>query len=503
MLLLNLQPASASPLLPSQGVREKTTPSDHTLMKKARRALRTRKLEKSVKHLQTLLTRNPTHQRAWWHLSTASLFQKDWTTMHHALTELLILDPSNQQAKDRHAYADLRRKGFDQTLKLPPPGRPSITQSTEILKTQRVTLVAGGDLHLGRISPTGHLTVPKDGVSHWLQNIRPFIQQGELAFANLETVLLDEGSSQKCSPRSTACSAFRVPTSFATGIGDTGFNLLSTANNHSGDFGISGILSTTRALNRASTHHRKPIHHSGATGQVATITVRGIRISMVAFGTGSWLPYRVTEVREATKIIRALAKQSDIVIVSVHAGAEGNRAQHVPHHRETFYGENRGHMRHFSHGVIDAGADLVLGHGPHVLRGMELYRDRVIAYSLGNLSSYRTLAMGHPKNISALLHLEIDGTGQLLLGKVIPLILSRSGRPGHDPKNRAIQRIRHLSTVDFPRSALPLDSNGVIVLKTPKAPPPNLNHPTQPPHTFSPPPAFQKELQPTGLLWLD
>jgi len=206
--------------------------------------------------------------------------------MYHPLTELLVLDPSNQQAKNRRAYAALRREGSAQTLKLG-SAAPAPPPPTKFLETQRIKLIAGGDLHLGRISSTHHLTVPKHGVSHWLQDIRPYIQQGELAFANLETVLFDEGSSQKCGTWSTACSVLLVPTSFAKGAGDTGFNLLSTANNHEGDFGISGILSTIRALNRASTHPRKPIHHSGATGQVAPITVRGVRISMVAFGTGA------------------------------------------------------------------------------------------------------------------------------------------------------------------------------------------------------------------------
>ena len=86
--------------------------------------------------------------------------------------------------------------------------------------------------------------------------------------------------------------------------------------------------------------------------------------------------------------MRALDTTHDIVIVSFHGGAEGSKALHVPYGQETFYGENRGHLREFTHTVIDAGADLVWGHGPHVLRGMEVYKDRLIAYSLGNFATY-------------------------------------------------------------------------------------------------------------------
>lgn len=451
-------PAGLSDPAPSPKTRE----PDLTLLRKGRREIRAKRLKRGVSHLQEFLKANPTHQRGWWYLSNASLRRRDWSTMHHALTQVLALDPDNVKARMRRSYAQLRKDGFDQTLLLPHSVDPGPAYPLENPEDERITLVAGGDLHLGRVMSPHQKALPTHGVAHWLRDIQPFIRQGEIAFANLETVLLDEGVSRKCREWSTACSAFKVPKAYAEGIGRVGFNLLSTANNHAFDFGFSGVVSTAEALNEATTHSNGPIYHSGATGEVAFWRIRGVRVSMVAFGTGSWLPYRVTDVEEAQKVVAALARQSEIVIVSVHGGAEGNSAQRVPEGRETFHCENRGDMRRFSHGVIDAGADLVLGHGPHVLRGMELYQDRIIAYSLGNLSSYRTLAMGHPKNISALLQIELTGTGRLVKGRVVPLILSRAGRPGLDPKGRAVQKIRYLSGVDFPGTALPLDRYGVI-----------------------------------------
>ena len=76
----------------------------------------------------------------------------------------------------------------------------------------------------------------------------------------------------------------------------------------------------------------------------------------------------------------------------MHAGAEGSDRAHVEPGPETYLGEPRGDSVAFTHAVVDAGADLVVGSGPHVLRGLEWYRGRLIAYSLGNASGYRTLS---------------------------------------------------------------------------------------------------------------
>ena len=75
----------------------------------------------------------------------------------------------------------------------------------------------------------------------------------------------------------------------------------------------------------------------------------------------------------------------------MQGGAEGSDKTHVTSGHEIFLGEDRGDLITFSHAVIDAGADVVFGHGPHVMRGMEFYKGRLIAYSLGNFCGYRVL----------------------------------------------------------------------------------------------------------------
>jgi hypothetical protein len=87
-------------------------------------------------------------------------------------------------------------------------------------------------------------------------------------------------------------------------------------------------------------------------------------------------------------LVSQLAATHDIVIVSFHGGAEGNGAEVLPFAREIFAGEDRGNVVEFARAMVDAGADLVIGHGPHVVRPLELYHDRLIAYSLGNFATY-------------------------------------------------------------------------------------------------------------------
>ena len=123
--------------------------------------------------------------------------------------------------------------------------------------------------------------------------------------------------------------------------------------------------------------------------------------------------------------MRKAAAQADIVVVAMHAGAEGSGATHVPHGTETFLGENRGDSRRFSHAVIDAGADLVVGSGPHVIRGLERYHGRLIAYSLGNFAGYKNFGTGGTLSLSAILRVELRGDGAFVGGTWISLQAGR------------------------------------------------------------------------------
>ena len=136
------------------------------------------------------------------------------------------------------------------------------------------------------------------------------------------------------------------------------------------------------------------------------------------------------------------------------------QALHVPEGRETFYGENRGNLREFTHTVIDAGADLVLGHGPHVLRGMEVYNDRLIAYSLGNFATYGRFNLSGNLGIGAVLEVVMDDQGRFLGGKVLPTRQEGEGVPVKDTNGKAIDLVRMLSADDFPGTAVKVAQDG-------------------------------------------
>ena len=155
------------------------------------------------------------------------------------------------------------------------------------------------------------------------------------------------------------------------------------------------------------------------------------------------------------------ARKVDIVIVSFHGGAEGAAAQHVPYGPETYLGGARGDLRAFTHAVIDAGADLLLGHSPHVVRGMEIYKNKLVAYSLGNFAFYRFPFAG-PTALSLILDANIGPNGEFLGGRIHPLMQDGQSGPRLDPKGTVINVIRQLSKDDFGATAVNVASDGTI-----------------------------------------
>ena len=176
------------------------------------------------------------------------------------------------------------------------------------------------------------------------------------------------------------------------------------------------------------------IHHSGREGTVASWIANGRRVALVAFapnvGSNS-----LNDPQIGVPLVTQLAATHDIVIVSFHGGAEGNGAEVLPFAREIFAGEDRGNVVEFAHAMIDAGADLVLGHGPHVVRPMELYHDRLIAYSLGNFATYYGISVEGIRGIAPILQFTLDDDGRFVSGHE-----SRPPRRSAPPDPRSIPR---------------------------------------------------------------
>ena len=151
----------------------------------------------------------------------------------------------------------------------------------------------------------------------------------------------------------------------------------------------------------------------GREGTVASFIANGRRIAMVAFapnvGSNS-----LNDPQIGLPLVADLAAKHDIVIVSFHGGAEGNGAEVLPFAREIFAGEDRGNVVEFAHAMIDAGADIVLGHGPHVVRPLEIYKDRLIAYSLGNFATYYGISVEGIRGIAPILLVTLDDEGRFV-----------------------------------------------------------------------------------------
>ncbi len=291
-----------------------------------------------------------------------------------------------------------------------------------------VTIAAVGDIVMGTTSnpPPARGRTFFDAVTADLA--------GDVVLGNLEGTL-SVGGSSKCGAGSTNCYAFQTPPSYAAWLEKAGFTVLNLANNHAFDYGRSGQAQTIAALER----HRLAM--TGRPGQIAYQKVGEMKVAIVGFAPYRWAQ-SLTSIPAARRLVKKAAATADVVIVTMHAGAEGVDHTHVRPGTERYLGENRGNVVAFSHAVVESGADLVIGHGPHVLRGMEWYRGRLIAYSLGNFAGYKVFSLGGPLSVSGILRITLRGDGAFDSGTLVPTMLGRYGaaraRPGRaGPRNRA------------------------------------------------------------------
>ena len=311
-----------------------------------------------------------------------------------------------------------------------------------------VEIAATGDITLGSTPE-----LPPDGGRSLFAGVERELR-GELVLGNLETALTDTGTS-KCGAGSTDCFSFRAPPEYARTLKQAGFTILNLANNHSFDYGATGQAETVAALAEA----RLP--HTGRPGEIAYRRAGRARIAVLGFAPYPWAQ-DLLDLDAARRLVRRAAAKADLVVVTMHAGAEGNAATRVPEGAEFHHGERRGDSRAFAHAVVDAGADLVLGHGPHVLRGIEWYRGRLVAYSLGNFSSYRNLALTGASGVSGILQVSLEADGAWRGGRLVPVQLVGDGTPRLEPGGQAIEAVRSLSLADFGPRAMRVGPGGAL-----------------------------------------
>ena len=311
-----------------------------------------------------------------------------------------------------------------------------------------VAIVATGDIVMGSTP-----NLPSDGGRSFFSDVQTDLA-GDVVLGNLEGTLSTGGGS-KCGKGSTNCFAFQTPPSYARWLQQAGFTVMNLANNHAYDFGAGGLRQTTDALARVG------LEWTGRPGQVTVQKVAGIRVALVGFAPYPWAQ-SLTDIAAAKKLVRRAARSADVVVVTMHAGAEGGDRQHVERGTELFLGENRGDSMRFAHAVVDAGADLVVGSGPHVLRGMEWYKGRLIAYSLGNFAGYKVFSLGGPLSTSGILRVTLRGDGKFEAGRLVPTHLVGAGLPAIDPAEVAHGAVRTLSREDFGARAVKISRDGIL-----------------------------------------
>ncbi len=404
---------------------------------------------------------------------------------------------------------------------------PTSVAADDVPARTLIKIRAVGDTMLGTNFPRNML--PPDNTSP-LQQITPLLQGADITFANYEGTLCDGGQSQKCAAHGSAsaargripevaaahgsggsrasmrpphlgilpgasaargrmpevaaahgsggtpaslhvvrgtkqgvaqanCFAFRSPRKFAEFVKEAGFDVVSLANNHILDFGEDCRDQTEKTLDALG------IAWSGRQGTVARFERNAIPFSFIAFHSARHTNTTL-DIEAAQQMIAAEKALGNLVMVSFHGGAEGLLALHVPHKAELFMSEDRGHVRRFAHAVVDAGADIVLGSGPHVVRGMEVYKDRLIAYSLGNFATYRAFNIWGLNGIGLILEADIDDAGRFVSGKIIPTRQTGFGVPVLDEKMIATDVIRVLSKQDFPNTGVIIAQDGTLQKKS-------------------------------------
>ncbi len=320
-----------------------------------------------------------------------------------------------------------------------------------------LTISAAGDTML----QSGGSYLP----SNYLSAVSTHFKSTDLSFVNYEgTICNTKEISWKCK-EGKSCFAFRSDPIIVDHLKNAGIQVASVANNHIYDYGEICANQTVQFL---ETNGIKAIGliPSGSKKDIAStrvLNVRGKKVGFVAFhySNGWGRLISIKEYKRITALIKEVSTQADIIVVSFHGGSEGQNALSTPQGVEMRGSENRGDLRKFVRVAIDAGADLILGHGPHVPRGMEVYKNKLIAYSLSNFATPWGFKLSNPLNIGYILQVKLDErSGDLVSGEIIP---TKQGKNPIflevDRNKEAIAILQKLSKEDF-NSKLIIDNNG-------------------------------------------
>ncbi|OLB79068.1 MAG: capsular biosynthesis protein [Actinobacteria bacterium 13_2_20CM_2_71_6] len=341
------------------------------------------------------------------------------------------------------------------TTATPPAPTPG-GSSTGPDQSAQLTLSAVGDVIMGN-APS---QLPPNNGHGFFDDVAQSMH-ADLQMANLEQPLTDDTGVGKCGADTAGrtCFQFRSPPSYANVLKEAGFALVNLANNHAYDFGPAGHQNTRKALDTAG------VKYTGPPGMITVVTVQGIKVAVVGFAPYPWANDLVN-IPKAEDLVRQAKAQADLVVIQVHMGGEGADHTHTKPGTDMFLGENRGDPIAFSHGMIDAGADLIIGHSPHVMRAMEFYKGKLIAYSLGNFAGYHALGYNGVVGITGILRVTLRRDGSYVSGTLVPTHMVAPGSPRMDPQKQAISLVSSLCKADFPKTGARLAADGTVTPPT-------------------------------------
>jgi poly-gamma-glutamate synthesis protein (capsule biosynthesis protein) len=306
---------------------------------------------------------------------------------------------------------------------------------------ETITLIAVGDISFGR----GIEVVFADRGVNVFNDVRDIIQCPDIVFGNLESVLSEQGTAinkpdlNLLDGRVSKTVRLKGNSNAAQALAQIGFKILSLANNHVMDYGAIAVEDTVRILRNVGVK----VTGIGYSMQEAItpiiITVKGFRLAFLSFSAFSkGIPQEgifisPCDAKIVSRSIEIAKQSSDHVIVSFHWGMENYR---YPFRDAIDLGRK----------AVDAGACLVVGHHPHVIQGIESYRNGIIAYSLGNFL-FDSIEMEWRKAIALSCSLDAHGIREW---QAVPLILNSDGCPRLASQNEKTIILSNLKLISTP-----------------------------------------------------
>ncbi len=332
------------------------------------------------------------------------------------------------------------------------------TTKSQVYSKDTISIIGVGDMMLGTNYPAESYLPPEDG-KNILTPVKQIIENADISFGNLEGAILSGTGTVKTCTNPAVCYAFKMPNHYVNYFKEAGFDVLSIANNHVSDFGETGKENTVKMLDGVGIKYAGLLKYP-----YTTFEKNGIKYGFCAFAPNNGT-VDINDSDNAAKIVKQLNSICDIVIVSFHGGAEGSSKSHLTRSDELFLGENRGNPYQFARTVIDAGADIVFGHGPHVTRAIDIYKGKFIAYSMGNFATYGRFNLKGICGIAPIIKLFVNKKGEFLSGTIYSTKQVGEGGPVIDEDKTVIKEIINLTKSDVPESQIMLDENGVITKK--------------------------------------